>query len=164
MPYKHIANELAILIGLSIVVAFTINFISPKGIALFGRWDTSKGAISAMEKGDTLEYGLEISDSRVAKDLFNAGEALFVDARARTLYDEAHIKDAVSFPVHQFDDHLDVFFTTYPQDKLIITYCSGRECTDSHRLAQHLKDAGYENIRVYIDGITGWEMKGYPVE
>jgi len=164
MPYKHIANELAILIGLSIVVAFTVNFISPKGIALFGRWDTSKGAISAMEKGDTSEYGLEISDSRVAKDFFDAGEAVFVDARARNLYDEAHIAHAVSFPVHQFDDHLDDFFATYPPDKLIITYCSGRECTDSHRLAQHLKDAGYENIRVYIDGIVGWEKEGYPVE
>lgn len=164
MPYKHIANELAVLIGLSIVVAFIVNFISPKGIALIGRWDTSRGAISAMEKGETLERGIEISDSRVAKDFFDAKEAVFVDARARHLYDATHIAGAVSFPVHQFDDHIDDFFAAYPPDRLIITYCSGRECTDSHRLAQYLKDAGYENIRVYIDGIIGWEREGYPVE
>jgi rhodanese-related sulfurtransferase len=164
MSYKNIANELAILIGFSFVVAFTVNLFSPKGIALFGRWDTSKGAISAMAKGETLEHEIEISDSKVLKAFFDAKEALFVDARAKHLYDEVHIKNAVSFPVHQFDDHIDDFYTAYPPDRLIIIYCSGRECTDSHRLAQYLKDAGYEDIRIYIDGITGWEAEGYPVE
>ena len=56
------------------------------------------------------------------------------------------------------------FFEKYPFDRFIITYCSGRECDDSHRLAVYLKDAGYTRIKVYIDGISGWEKEGYPVE
>ena len=164
MPYRHIVNELAVLIGISVAVAVTVNYFSPNGIALFGRWDTSKGAISAMAKGNTLANGIEISDARIVKDFFDEKKALFVDARAKQLYDEGHIAGAISFPVHLFDDYIDDFFTSYPPDSLIIIYCSGRECTDSHRLARYLKDAGYENIRIYIDGIIGWEAEGYPVE
>ena len=164
MSYKHIANELAILLSISITVAFTVNFISPKGIALFGSWDTSKGAISAGVKGDLIEREIEITDSRIAKDFFDAKEAVFVDARAVSSYNEAHILGAVSFPVNQFDELTDIFFDTYPPDRFIITYCSGRECADSHKLAQYLKDAGYENIKVYIDGMIGWKKEGFPVE
>jgi len=164
MPYKQIVNELAVLVGLSLVMAFTVNFVSPNGIALFGRWDTSKGVISPMSKNDALADGIEISDAGVIKSLFDQHNALFVDARATHLYDERHIKGAVSLPVHQFDDYIDDFFSHYTPDRLIITYCSGRECTDSHRLAQYLEDAGYEHVRIYIDGISGWEAEGYPVE
>ena len=164
MPYKQIANELAVLTGLSLVMAFAVNFVSPNGIALFGRWDTSKGVISAMSRSDTLADRTEISDAGVIKNLFDQHKALFVDARAAHLYDEGHIKGAVSLPVHQFDDYIVDFLSNYTPDRLIITYCSGRECTDSHRLAQYLEDAGYEHVRVYIDGISGWEAEGFPVE
>jgi len=164
MPYKHIANELIILVGISIVVAFTVNSISPKGIALFGNWDTSKGVISAGAEGDLLEHEIEITDSRIAKGFYDGKETVFVDARAKYHYNKAHIAGAVSFPVYQFDELIDHFFTTYPSDQFIVTYCSGRECSDSHKLAQYLKEAGYENIRVYIDGMIGWEKEGFPVE
>ena len=110
MPYKQLVNELVILIGISLVVSFSVNFISPNGIALFGRWDISKGVISPMSKGVELHDEIEISDAGVIKDFFDNKNALFVDARAKHLYDESHIKAAISLPVHQFDDYIEDFF------------------------------------------------------
>ena len=164
MPYRHIAKEIIMIVSLSLVVAFGVNSVSPKRIALFGRWDTSKGVISAVTQGDVIEPDIEIRDSREAKKLFDGTDAVFVDARAKSSYEESHIAGAVSLPVNRFDELLDHFYNTYALNRLIVTYCSGRECDDSHELAQYLKEAGYEKVLVYIDGMTGWEEGGFPVE
>jgi rhodanese-related sulfurtransferase len=52
----------------------------------------------------------------------------------------------------------------YPPEKAIVAYCSGRTCEDSHNLAQLLLAFGYTEIKVFIDGFTGWESEGYPIE
>ena len=164
MPYKDIAVELAFLLGLAVVAAFTVNFFSPRGIALLGEWDTSKGVITAKAKTDVVVRELEIQTPELAKEIFDKGNAVFVDARARDIYDEGHIKGAVSLPVNRFDELFFDFTKDYPTSTPIITYCSGRECEDSHALAQHLFEAGYTQVSVFVDGYPGWLEKGYPIE
>ncbi len=164
MHYKNIAKELAILVGIAVIAAFTVNYLSPDGIALFGEWDTSQGVITANSKEDVVVHEREIKDITAGKKIFDSGTALFVDARAQELYEEGHIKGAVSLPVGQFDLFIDKFMEEYPTDTAIVTYCSGRECNDSHRLAQYLFEMGYTRIKVLIDGYPGWEAEGYPIE
>jgi rhodanese-related sulfurtransferase len=164
MPLKDVIKELALLLSLSIITAFTVNFVSPKGIALFGEWDTSRGVITAKSKDDIVTHQIEIDDVQIAKQIYDSGISLFVDARSRDRYSAGHIKGAVSMPVDEINDIIDPFISTYPPDTQIITYCSGRECDDSHFLAQFLKDLGYKNIRVFIDGYPGWTEKGYPID
>ncbi len=164
MPYKDIIIELTILLGLSIFTALTVNYFSPNGIALFGEWDTSNGVITAKPKNDFVLHEYEIETVRQAKKIYDSGNVLFIDGRSKILFEEGHIKGAVSFPVNQFDTMIDEFIRTYPVSTRIVTYCSGRECQDSHQLAQYLLDAGYTNVSVFIDGYPGWEGAGYPVE
>ena len=152
------------MLGVSVIVAFIVNYFSPAGIALVGQWDTSAGVITAKAKNDVVSGKLEIEDTILAKQIFDNGKVLFVDARMRDDYDEGHIPGAISLPVGQFDDLIDSFLDQYEIEQAIVTYCSGRTCEDSHILAQLLMDFGYNDVKVFIDGYPGWEAEGYPVE
>jgi rhodanese-related sulfurtransferase len=164
MPYKDIAKELIVLLSISLFAAFAVNFFSPKGIALLGDWDTSKGVISAKSKENVIVHELEIENVLVAKQIYDRGSAVFVDARAEESFVDGHIKGAISLPVGSYDAYVDKFKAAYPLSAYIVTYCSGRECDDSHQLAQNLFAEGYTNISVFIDGYPGWIEAGYPLE
>lgn len=164
MIYKNIAKETFILVSFALITAFTVNFISPQGVALFGNWDTSRGVISAKSKNDIVVHELEIEDVETAKQIYDRGNVVFVDARSREMFEQGHIKGALSLPVNRFDTHIDKFKKTYPPASFIVTYCSGRECDDSHKLAQLFFAQGYTNISVFIDGYPTWKAAGYPVE
>ena len=157
-------KEIIIILGMATVVALSVNYFSPDGIALVGRWDTSEGTVTARAKNELVIGGLEIRTVGLARKLFDFGEYIFVDARSAEDYQEGHIKGAVSLPVGQVDEKLSGFLVRYPPETSIITYCSGRTCQDSHRLAEVLMEMGYENIYVFIDGFPGWEAEGHPIE
>ena len=159
-----IIKEISVLVGAAIVAAFAFNYFSPAGIALVGQWDTSMGVITANEKNDIVLNDLEITNVPLARKLYDSNKFVFVDARSRDDYDEGHIKGAVSFPVGQFDETIEAFLDQYPPETAIVTYCSGRTCVDSHKLAQMLFDFGYTEINVFIDGFPGWEAEGHPIE
>lgn len=162
--YKELVNQGFILLGVSVIVAFIVNHFSPAGIALVGQWDTTAGVITAKAKNDLVSGKLEIADAILAKQIFDSGNALFVDARTREDYDNGHIPEAVSLPIGQFDELIDPFLDQYDIEQPIVTYCSGRTCEDSHNLAQLLIDFGYIDVKVFIDGYPGWEAEGFPVE
>ena len=159
-----IIKEISILAGAAIIAAFAFNYFSPAGIALVGQWDTSMGVITANERNEIVLNDLEITNVPLAKRLYDSNKFVFVDARSREDYDEGHIKGAVSFPVGQFDETIEAFLDQYPPETAIVTYCSGRTCVDSHKLAQMLLDFGYTEINVFIDGFPGWEAEGHPIE
>ncbi len=162
--YMKTIKELTLLVGLSVVAAFSFNHLSPNGIALFGDWDITQGAVSARAKGHEKVEGLEIGEIGRAKALFDGGQTLFVDARTEDLYLDGHIKGAISFPTYMFDEKIDAFLEAYPPELPLVCYCSGRECEDSHMLAERLMEMGYENVRVFIDGFPAWQEEGFPIE
>lgn len=164
MLIKRVIKEVIILSALAVTTAFGVNYFSPNGIALMGEWDPDRGAISARAKQDAVLHELEITDPEIAKKIYDGGTAVFVDARAADYYYEGHIKGAVSLPLGSVNDVIDTFKKNVPPRSYIITYCSGRECDDSHQLAQYLLENGYENVSVFIDGYPGWVERGYPVD
>lgn len=159
---KKIVRELLILCGLAAVVAFTVNALSPRGIALFGDWDTKKGVVTAKTKNDAVDHAREI-ELPAARALHDQG-ALFVDARDPADYEAGHIKGAVSLPAREVWDRLADFQAAHPAQTPIVAYCSGRECSDSHDLARDLRDAGYLDVKVFVDGYPVWKGEGLPVE
>lgn len=164
IPLKSILKEIAILISFSAMTALVVNHFSSNGIAFFGAWDVRKGTISAKSKNDVVDHEREIQNVKEAKKIYDSGEAIFVDARPEDMYYEGHIKGAVSLPVHMFDERVDAFIADNPETALIVTYCSGRECDDSHALAQLLNEFGYFHVKVFVDGYPEWEKAGFPVE
>jgi len=106
----------------------------------------------------------EIDEVNLAKTVYDQGDALFMDARSKEDFDDGHIRGAISLPLGEFDDRINAFMERYPSDQPIITYCAGRTCEDSHRLAEKLMEFGYERVSIMIDGFPGWNERGYPVE
>ncbi len=164
MHVKKLSKEILLMLGVSVGLALIVNFFSPAGIALVGQWDTSQGVVTAKAKIDAVIDNLEIGDVKIAKKIYDSGNALFVDARSRNNFDDGHIAGAVSLPVGQFDNLIDAFLDQHPINQPIVTYCSGRTCEDSHNLARLLKDFGFSDVKVFIDGFPGWEAEGYPIE
>jgi len=164
MPFKDIAKELTSLLIFAVITAFAVNHYSNKGIAFIGEWDTAQGVISAKAKDNVVVRELEIQDVKIVKYIYDRKEAVFVDARAYEDYQAGHIQGAVSLPVGQFEERIEKFRTDYPTATYIVTYCSGRECDDSHELAQYLFAEGYTTISVFIDGFPVWKREGFPVE
>jgi rhodanese-related sulfurtransferase len=162
--YKELISQTFILLGVSVILAFLVNHFSPAGIAFVGQWDTKQGVITASAKNGVVAGKIEIEDVILAKQIYDSGDVLFVDARTRENFDEGHISAAVSLPVGQFDELIDSFLDQHDIEQPVVTYCSGRTCEDSHNLAQLLMDFGYNDVKVFIDGFPGWEAKGYPVE
>lgn len=164
MVNRKTIQEIFILLSISVGLAMIVNLLSPSGIPWVGQWDTSRGVISANPTGAAEGKPQEIDSVARAKEISDKGDVLFVDARSQDNYEDGHIPQAISLPVGQFDERIESLLNRYSSDQPIVTYCSGRTCEDSHDLAQFLSDAGFTNVRIFIDGFPGWEAEGYPVE
>jgi rhodanese-related sulfurtransferase len=164
MVYRKTIKEIVILVGVAVTLAFVVNTFSPRGIALVGQWDTAKGVITADPQPAEERKLQEIDSVTWAKEIYDKGHVLFVDARSQNNYEQGHIPGAVSLPLGQFDQMIESFLSKHALDQPMVTYCSGRTCEDSHHLARLLLEAGFTDVRVFIDGFPGWEAEGYPVE
>jgi rhodanese-related sulfurtransferase len=50
-----------------------------------------------------------------------------------------------------------------PKTQEVVFYCGGPKCMASHTAASRAVKAGYSNVKVMADGITGWKAAGQPV-
>jgi len=95
--------------------------------------------------------------------------ALFLDARRTSVYEQGHIPGARTYSVWEsdIDDKVQKLFAersdTAAQNLPIVIYCSGGDCEDSHMLAQKLWGIQFNNVYVYKDGFPDWQQHGAPV-
>jgi rhodanese-related sulfurtransferase len=99
-----------------------------------------------------------------AARLFQENKAVFLDARPVEFYDKGHIQGALSLPWQMVDEKCMDVMDKIPLDCTIITYCDGPACDLSHMLAQFMKDMGFEDVRVLVNGWTLWKQRKLPVE
>jgi rhodanese-related sulfurtransferase len=99
-----------------------------------------------------------------ARAYFKAGKALFADARPGEAYQAGHIKGAMSLDPTEFDTWSGNFFSQFPADTLIVTYCDGARCPLSAELAEMLLSLGYEKVLVLKDGWRLWNEAHLPTE
>jgi rhodanese-related sulfurtransferase len=108
---------------------------------------------------------VEVSGDDVAA-LRQRGDVPFLDARRTSVYREGHISGARPFSVWEsdIDDKVKAFFDEgHDSSGVIVVYCSGGDCEDSHTLGQKLYMAGFDDVLVYKDGFPDWEKRGLPV-
>jgi len=110
-----------------------------------------------------LDQPIEVKLANVKK-FFDAGAALFVDAREAPEYAEGHIAGALSVP---FDDAVKNPALLEPfkrAGKPLILYCSGGDCELSKDLAKNMLADGIRKVLVFTDGLPAWKAAGYPME
>ena len=158
---KQVFKEAAIIILAAVVVALVVNTFRDQGLPLIGPDDTISGDNTG--NSDDAIATKEISMQR-AMVLYQAGNALFADARVGNDYNRGHIKGAVNLPVEQFDRWIGEFLEKTDPGVTIITYCEGYYCPLAKDLAFKLIMAGFENVYHLPDGWGNWNKNRMPVE
>ena len=91
---------------------------------------------------------------------------VFVDARKREDYVEAHIPGAVHLSHYESTSQIENVRPVLEQAFMIIVYCNGGDCEDSINLALDLTTVyGFSNDSVYVfeGGMEEWQENGFAV-
>jgi rhodanese-related sulfurtransferase len=67
-------------------------------------------------------------------------------------------------PWHEVDDYFIEIVNDLDRNTRIITYCDGENCDLSHELALFLKQMGFQNTQVLVNGWTVWQESNLSVE
>ena len=108
------------------------------------------------------EYPIEISTVQ-AKDLYDRGGLLVLDAREHEDYAGGHIKGAQAAPADEMVGDIDWLDMTSSDPRPILVYCDGGDCELSLNLGFELSQSGHRKILVYKDGYEAWSKAGHPV-
>ena len=90
------------------------------------------------------------------------GGGFFLDARPAADYVRGHIAGAFNLPQDDFEAHFAQVAGLLASDAPIVVYCDGADCELSHQVHARLKELGFTNARVLINGWTVWRNAGLP--
>jgi protein-disulfide isomerase/rhodanese-related sulfurtransferase/uncharacterized membrane protein len=108
-------------------------------------------------------------DTAQARQIFHQGaKALFVDVRSPADFEKARIRGAINIPLSKLENGL----SQLPKDRNIVLYESGSAagsediCAFGRAAGRFLLAHGFspDHVKVYHDGLKGWEKAGLPVE
>ena len=150
-------RQILALVILSAVAAVAVNALRPDRLPLVGDW--SVAARITTSTGERMDISLN-----EAEKLFFTDAAVFIDARSEEDYARGHIRNARSLPWQEVDLRFMVVTEALDLEMPIVTYCDGETCELSHQLALFLRDAGFLNTRVLVNGWALWQKAGLPVE
>ena len=149
--------QILALLALSVAAASAVNALRTNRLPLVGDW-TPAGRITTTS-GERMDISLF-----EAQKLFANDEAVFIDARPMEDYLQGHIRGARSLPRQELDLKFIDVTKDLDLETPVITYCDGETCELSHDLALFLRDAGFVNTRVLVNGWSLWRLAGMPVE
>jgi rhodanese-related sulfurtransferase len=99
-----------------------------------------------------------------ARELYR-NKSLFIDVRSQEEFGKARITGAINVPISAVEQRM----KDLPRDRTIVLYESGRgsgddSCALSRSAARMLMARGFQKVKVYKEGLTGWEKKGLPLQ
>jgi rhodanese-related sulfurtransferase len=142
---------------LAVVLGLLFNQLRPDGIPLVADWSMETQAANAL--GENLAIPLE-----EAEVLFYAGEAVFIDARHSDDYALGHIQGALNLTPEEMEAVHWRVMAGIPHDAALITYCDGESCSLSKEVALLLREKGYSNVRMLLNGWSLWRQADLPVD
>ena len=93
---------------------------------------------------------------------FDAGSAIFLDARDPEDYESGHIQNAINIPYDYYEDYEDVM-DGLDDAGIYIIYCSGGECSLSIALADYLYyEKLLDKLLIFEGGWPEWQDAVYP--
>lgn len=95
-------------------------------------------------------------------EVYEDGNAIFIDARDQWEYSEGHIKGAINIPEFSFDKS-NQELKSINKSSLLIVYCDGDDCDISKRLTAKLINLGYRNAYVFLGGFKSWKEANLPI-
>ncbi len=154
---KQALWQIPVLMAMTVLIAVGVNNCRSDGIPLIDDWSVNSRFSDA--SGESLVIPLA-----QARRLFEQNEALFVDARPENQYIQGYIQGALNIPLQEVDRYFMGAADQLTAAKSIVTYCDGESCDLSHELALFLKEMGFENVHVLVNGWTVWQQSGLPTD
>jgi molybdopterin/thiamine biosynthesis adenylyltransferase/rhodanese-related sulfurtransferase len=114
---------------------------------------------TAAETIGQVKQRVEMVDLDRARDEIAAGTRL-IDVRERNEWDESHLGSAIHVPQGELVERLDE--VAPDRSERLLLHC--RTDNRSARMADVLRELGYENVGVIEGGIVAWENAGLPTE
>ncbi len=84
-------------------------------------------------------------------ELVKSGKIILLDVRPTVEYEHAHIEGAVSIPVEEIKEKLELL----PKNKPIVAYCRGAHCLLSGEAVKIIEESGRQAIRLK-ETVTDW--------
>jgi len=154
---KQIIIILALAVGLGFLRSF---FLDDEEFALIKKERVIQ-EVSSFVVPDEMT-GPMIVNLEFAKYHFDAGSAIFIDARDSEDYEAGHIRDAINIPYDYYEDYEDVM-NELDDTSTYIIYCSGEECSLSIDLADYLyTEKLIDMLLIFEGGWPQWRHAGYP--
>lgn len=155
--WRQVLWQIPIILIVSGILALSVNALRKKPLSLVGDW--SVDARMTTVNGEHLDISID-----EAARLFQQKAAVFMDARSETDYNRGHIQGALNLPWQDVDRLFLTVTESLTPNTPVITYCDGKTCSLSHDLAVFLRDMGYANVKVLVNGWTVWKEANLPVE
>ena len=95
-----------------------------------------------------------------AKELWENGAAVFLDAREAKDYAAGHIPNAFNLPVASFEAYFEEVAPILTPESLIVIYCDGIDCELSHRIKERLVELSFTHVKILFNGWTVWREAG----
>lgn len=121
----------------------------------------SSGACSVSKAPDKVAEDHNLSTFAM-KEIVDSGKAILLDARSGKYDDGYRIPGAKSLNSNSSEKEIAAIIPA--KDSPVVTYCSNTKCPASAKLAKHLHELGYTNVKEYPEGIAGWRAAGGKVE
>lgn len=97
-------------------------------------------------------------------EIFQKGQALFVDARSVEEFAELHIAGAVNLTRERLDEEGTRALAGVPADREMVVYCGMVSCDAALKTAEKLQSLGYSRVLVFPGGFRAWDDAGYPAD
>lgn len=152
---KKLFRETFYLIIGATIIACIVNLFHPRGFKLVNR--------NAVQ--NTKVVHLSVSEAKVK---FDAGIALFIDARDYSEYAKEHIRGGLNIPASPASlsvKKIEEYFTRINGPKELVIYCDSNLCDKPDLIVNRLQGMGYKrHLYIIAKGFPIWKGSGYPVE
>jgi 3-mercaptopyruvate sulfurtransferase SseA len=162
---KELLGGIALMV-VATLVGMTVNAVRPNGVALIQKGQPV-ATVQHGEADSTVAGGAPaegVVSLEQMKQMFDAGTAVIIDARATTEYEEGHIPGAINIPHDRIPEFMDVLTSEVSTDAHVVCYCRSLTCDFSDLLATEMKVIGYQSVSVFSGGWDQWKEAGYPAE
>jgi rhodanese-related sulfurtransferase len=141
--------DLVVICGLSVLCGLLFNFSNPSGLTLAPEsWFGEPLSVIRLEE---------------ARALLGKGEAIFVDARPESFFEEGHIETALNLPMAVFDIAYVMGLGEVDLEKPIVVYGRTISRLYDDSVARQLLLRGHSNVKLLKGDLSAWKKKGYAV-
>lgn len=150
---KRIVSQMALLVTISFVIGFFVNFFHPEGIP--------PALLTTSIKPHSPWYRISPDSAFV---LYTKKQAIFLDIRPEKDYRIDHIPNAHSLPFFEFFRNIKKFKENYPKEKIYVLYGDESTQHQARLMISQLYHLGYKQVASMYGGLLLWIEAGHPIE